>query len=116
MLDAMPPGTARAVWADGVPLALFNLGGEVHVLDNVCPHAGGPLVGGARSGPCGGIVVCPWHGWRFDVCTGESPDLPGERVRTFSVRLKDGAIQVAVEVPPAGSGPTAQSSKPPGQS
>jgi nitrite reductase/ring-hydroxylating ferredoxin subunit len=95
----LPPGAACAVRVGDRFVALFNVGGAVHATDNVCPHAGGPLARGRRGGPCGEIVTCPWHGWRFNVRTGESPDLPGERVCTFPVRVVDGCIQVAVENP-----------------
>lgn len=95
----LPPGAARAVRVGARFVALFNVDGAVHATDNVCPHAGGPLARGRRGGPCGEIVTCPWHGWRFNVRTGESPDLPGERVCTIPVRVEDGCIQVAVENP-----------------
>lgn len=95
----LPPGAARAVRVGDRFVALFNVDGAVHATDNVCPHAGGPLARGRRGGPCGEIVTCPWHGWRFNVRTGESPDLPGERVCTFPVRVEDGCIQVAVVNP-----------------
>ncbi len=93
----LPPGAARAVLVGDVSVALFNVDGAVHAIDNVCPHAAGPLARGPRNGACGEVVTCPWHGWRFDIRTGESPDLPGERVCTFPVRVEDGAIEVAVE-------------------
>jgi nitrite reductase/ring-hydroxylating ferredoxin subunit len=95
----LPPGAARAVWVGDRFVALFNVDGAVHATDNVCPHAGGPLAWGRCGGPCGEIVACSWHGWRFDIRTGESPDLPGERVCTFPVRVEDGCIQVAAENP-----------------
>ena len=95
----LPPGAARAVRVGDRFVALFNVDGAAHATDNVCPHAGGPLAQGWRGGPGGEIVTCPWHGWRFNVRTGESPDLPGEWVCTFPVRVEDGCIQVAVENP-----------------
>jgi nitrite reductase/ring-hydroxylating ferredoxin subunit len=95
----LPPGASRAVLVGDVSVALFNVDGAVHAIDNVCPHAGGPLARGRRGGPCGEIVTCPWHDWRFNVRTGESPDLLGERVCTFPVRVADGCIQVVVENP-----------------
>jgi len=93
----LPPGASRAVWVGDVPVALFNVAGTVYAIDNVCPHAGGPLSHGVRSGPCGEFVTCPWHGWRFDVRTGQSPHLPGEQVRTFPVRVVEGAVEVGVD-------------------
>ena len=91
----LPPGAAVRVGDCFV--SLFNVAGSIYAIDNVCPHAGGPLSMGMRGGACGDIIECPWHGWRFNVRTGESPDLPGERVGTFPVRVVDDAIEVAVE-------------------
>lgn len=49
-------------------IAIFNVAGSVFALDGICPHQGGPLGQGALTG-C--IVTCPWHGWQFDVATGQ---------------------------------------------
>jgi nitrite reductase (NADH) small subunit len=63
-----PSGAAiERVAADRV-LAIFNVDGTFHALDGVCPHQGGPLGKGRLDGT---IVTCPWHGWQFDVCTGQ---------------------------------------------
>jgi nitrite reductase (NADH) small subunit/3-phenylpropionate/trans-cinnamate dioxygenase ferredoxin subunit len=96
-LADLPRGASRAVWVGDVPVALFNVAGMVYAIDNVCPHAGGPLAGGKLGGPCGELVTCPWHGWRFNVRTGVSLDLPGEQVRTFPVRVVEGAVEVGVD-------------------
>ena len=63
-----PPGQAIECVAGGRIIALFNLGGTFHALDGICPHQGGPLAKGALTG-C--VVTCPWHGWQFDVTTGQ---------------------------------------------
>jgi len=65
----VPPGTARELMADDQVVALFNVDGEFYALDGVCPHAGGPLGEGTLRGT---VVTCPWHGWQFDVKTGEN--------------------------------------------
>ncbi len=96
-LAALPPGASLAVRVGDQSIALFNVGGSVYAIDNICPHAGGPLTRGALSGSNGAIVTCPLHGWRFDVRTGRSPHVPGEQLRTFPVRVADGAIEVGVE-------------------
>jgi len=93
-LADLPPGASLVVLVGDRSIALFNIGGSVYAIDNVCPHAGGPL---ARGGLNGTIVTCPLHGWGFDVRTGQSPDLPGEQVRAFPVREIEGAIEVGVE-------------------
>ena len=61
-------GAGREVTVAGRVLAIFRIGDEFFALDAICPHAGGPLAKGAVSG-C--VVTCPWHGWQFDVSTGQ---------------------------------------------
>lgn len=57
-------------------VAIFRKGEEVYAIDATCPHRRGPLDGGELED--GYIVVCPWHGWRFDIRTGKSPTDPGQ--------------------------------------
>ena len=65
---SVPPGNSAEVVANGRIFAVFNVDGILHVLDGICPHAGGPL----GKGPLrGNIVTCPWHGWQFDVRDGQ---------------------------------------------
>jgi nitrite reductase (NADH) small subunit len=62
----------------GRALCVAHIGGAVAVLDGVCPHEGGPLGEGIVEG---GRVVCPWHGYAFDLRTGateQDPDLKAE--------------------------------------
>ncbi len=63
-----PPGTSSEHVAGDRIIALYNVDGTFHALDGVCPHQGGPLGKGALTG-C--ILTCPWHGWQFDVSTGQ---------------------------------------------
>ncbi len=67
-VDSVPIGTSAEVVADGRIFAVFNVDGVFYVLDGICPHAGGPLGKGTLGG---NIVTCPWHGWQFDVSTGQ---------------------------------------------
>src|SRR5262245_65664365 len=75
------PGTGKTVTVDGKDVALFNVDGTFHAIDNECPHRGGPLGEGDLEG-C--IVTCPWHAWQYDITTGESTadDLTGRRAAT----------------------------------
>ncbi|MEO7836519.1 MAG: Rieske 2Fe-2S domain-containing protein [Acidimicrobiales bacterium] len=66
-LDSLEPGRGRLVRAGGRQLAVFLVDGEVHVVDNACLHAGGPLADGAVVDGC---VICPFHGWVYDLATG----------------------------------------------
>jgi NAD(P)H-dependent nitrite reductase small subunit len=92
----LPPGASLAVRVGDIPIALFNVSGTVHAIENVCPHAGAALDRGARTGLCREIVICPFHGWRFDVRTGRCLQVPSESVRTFPVRVLEGAIEVKI--------------------
>ncbi|MBS0203112.1 MAG: Rieske 2Fe-2S domain-containing protein [Planctomycetes bacterium] len=64
----VPVGTGREFVAGGRIVALFHLDDGFHALDGICPHAGGPLAQGVVQGH---IVTCPWHGWQFDVTSGQ---------------------------------------------
>ena len=63
-----PPGAARELVAEDRIVALFHVDDEFFALDGICPHQGGPLGKGTLAG-C--ILTCPWHGWQFNVRTGQ---------------------------------------------
>jgi nitrite reductase (NADH) small subunit len=67
-VDDLPVGASKECVAAGRVIALFNVNGRFYALDGVCPHQGGPLGHGLLEG-C--VVTCPWHGWQFDVTTGQ---------------------------------------------
>ena len=92
-VQEVPPGICKTVEVHGVAIALCNVQGTVYALDNTCPHAGGPLGEGTLRGEC---IVCPWHGWRFNVCTGERPENPDFKVTRCPVRIEGEEIQVAI--------------------
>jgi len=73
-------------------VALFNVDGRFHALDNTWPHQGGPLGEGILSG-C--IVTCPWHFWQFDVTRGHAPEFPEMRVARFAVKVEGQEILVS---------------------
>ena len=61
--EDIPAGQASMVEVDGKEIALFNVGGSFHAIDNTCTHVGGPLCEGEIAG---NEVTCPWHGAMFD--------------------------------------------------
>ncbi len=89
----VPTGEGRVFDAGGIQIALFNLGGEFRALDNTCIHRGGPLGDGICHGT---TVTCPWHGWQFDIATGQCANMPGESVATYEVRVEGDTVQVKV--------------------
>jgi nitrite reductase/ring-hydroxylating ferredoxin subunit len=74
-------------------LALCNVEGQIHVLENHCPHRGGPLAQGALHGT---TVVCPWHAWEFDCITGACDFNPEIVVKRYPVRLEGDDILVDI--------------------
>ena len=90
----IPVGEGRVVDAGGKTLALFNVGGAYHAIDNTCSHRGGPLGEGDLDGT---IVACPWHGWRWDVTTGANANNPAVSVACFPVTVEQG--EIFVELP-----------------
>ena len=80
--------------ADGTPIAVFLVDGEVYAIDDSCPHAGASLSTGDL---CDGEVICPRHGTMFDVRSGEAVGPPAEDdVRTWPVRIVDGRIEIGI--------------------
>jgi|SRR5579863_3231184 len=88
----VPPREGRAVAVSGLDIAIFNLDGRFVSIENACPHKGGPLCDGIVAGT---TVVCPLHGWKFDLESGMAlrASLPG-CVTTFPTRVEDGVILV----------------------
>jgi nitrite reductase (NADH) small subunit len=84
-------GSSLSVDADGIGVALFNVGGKIYALDNTCPHAGGPLGEGYLEGD---VVVCPWHGLEYHVPTGRCLAYPNITLRSYEVIVEDGEVKV----------------------
>jgi 3-phenylpropionate/trans-cinnamate dioxygenase ferredoxin subunit len=104
----IPPGGRKLVTVRGRPIAVFNLNGEFFGLFNRCPHQGGPMCEGILTGLIqsdepgrysysrkGEILRCPWHGWEFDIRTGQSFCDPQKiQVRSYPVEVAPGQTVV----------------------
>lgn len=104
-VDEIPPGQRKIIEIGGRSIGVFNVSGEFFALRNTCPHQGGPLCQGQLSGFLearvpgeyrytrkGEILRCPWHGWEFDVKTGQSWFDPARtRVRSYEVSVENNA-------------------------
>ena len=86
---AVAEGAAISVDIGGHTYALFRIDGQVHAIDGLCPHEGGPLAEGTLSK---GVVTCPWHGWTFDACTGCSLDPAGNDVAHYPTLVEEGDL------------------------
>jgi nitrite reductase (NADH) small subunit len=93
-VDECPPGQCREFVAGDRIVALYNVDGRFHAMDGVCPHQGGPL---GKGNLIGCIVTCPWHGWQFDVTTGQHLTNRAVRHHTFPVQVEGNDVFVAIE-------------------
>jgi len=87
----IPEGSGKPVKVGNEIVALFNIDGAFHAIDNLCPHRGASLGDGAVDG-C--KVICPWHGWEFDIRTGNLA--MSEGVRTYRVEVREDEVWVEV--------------------
>lgn len=89
--DALKPGKVVEIIIGGTAIAVANVDGAFHALANACPHAGGPLGEGSLDGE---VLICPYHGWGFDVKTGACRTNPGARVHRYEVVVEKDAVCV----------------------
>jgi nitrite reductase/ring-hydroxylating ferredoxin subunit len=108
-VDTFPPGSQRRVEIEGRGVAIFNVDGEFRALRDVCPHQGAELSAGVvvRSVTADQpgayamdldrvLVRCPWHGWEFDLATGQSwCDPARQRTRAYPVSIEHGDALMA---------------------
>ena len=89
--DDVKPGHGMVAEVNGKTLAVFNVDGQVHVIDNTCAHRGGPLGEGELDAT---VVTCPWHGWQFEVTTGICVNNPSARVQLYPVKVEGADVKV----------------------
>ncbi len=89
----IPEGGAITVELEGKAIALFNVTGKFYAIDNTCVHRGGPLAEGSIEGT---EVTCPWHGWTYDVTSGQCTLNPQAKVASYAVKEEGENILVSV--------------------
>jgi nitrite reductase (NADH) small subunit len=89
-------GSGKTVSVGEFEIAVFKIDGKYYALENQCLHRGGPLGEGELTGQ---TVVCPWHGWKYDVPTGSLKLIPTLGVSTYKVEVR--GEDVFVEIPEA---------------
>jgi nitrite reductase (NADH) small subunit len=89
----IPKDTGKLVQINGKDIALFIVEGKVYAIYSVCPHQGGPLDEGGLNEK---HVMCPWHGWEFDVTTGVCTFNDAIKQPTFPVKEDGDDIYVEV--------------------
>lgn len=94
-LDRLQQRRGWPVSVGSLRLAVFLVGHEVRVVRNECTHQAAPVDGGAVEGR---VLVCPWHGWSYDIDTGELQtelgSLPG--LRRYEAWVAEGVVYARV--------------------
>lgn len=93
-LDDIPEDCGVEVEVDGRSIGLFRRGDTVYALDALCPHRQGPLGEGEVDED---VVICPWHGWEFELHTGRCLTDTEHAVARFGVKVEDGDVWVSSE-------------------
>lgn len=113
-LDDLKERERIVVDVDGTSVGLYYFKGEVRAWLNLCPHQGGPVCQGKtmprtvqrvrEDKKSGGLdfsedernIVCPWHGYEYDVLTGRHPAHAKLGLKPIPVRVVDGRVQITV--------------------
>jgi nitrite reductase/ring-hydroxylating ferredoxin subunit len=96
----IPPGSRKFVKVNGDEVAVINVDGEFFAMQNFCPHMGGPIGFGkilareTEEGETVTTIACPYHGWRFDVETGEPMFNAKKKITKYDVTEKGGNLYI----------------------
>jgi nitrite reductase/ring-hydroxylating ferredoxin subunit len=99
--ESFPPGTLKGIEAEGVRILLCKLDGEVYAYRNACPGSILPLDAAQLKG---NTLLCPWHNCVYDIRTGKRLDGGTGRLQVIPVAIRDGIIQLALNVEPVAPG------------
>jgi len=87
-------GHMKPVRVKGKPILLVRVGGDVFGVSNFCPHAGCSFEGGILRGY---LVMCPCHGWKFDVRNGQYQEIPQVKLECYRCKIENGKIIVEIK-------------------
>ncbi len=93
-ISEIPDGSVHSFNINGKKIAVCNVSGSFHAIEDVCTHDGAPLDQGFLEGE---MITCPRHGAKFDVITGEAVGMPAVvAVKTFEIEIEDDVIFVNI--------------------
>lgn len=93
-VDQIPVGEGRTFVVAGRQIAVFRCrDGSLRALDAVCPHRGGPLADGLVDAE---VVICPLHGFTYDLASGCEVANGGAPVTAYPVHADDGSVRLSV--------------------
>jgi 3-phenylpropionate/trans-cinnamate dioxygenase ferredoxin subunit len=84
-----PPGGRSLLHTGAACVALFQVDGRYHAIDDRCPHQGASLAGGKLEGR---LLQCPAHGLRFDLASGCLANVPSVRVPVYPIHIEEGRV------------------------
>jgi len=91
-LEDCPPGSLRSVMVGVDPVVMANVDGTIYAVMDQCSHEALPLSDGEMEGS---VLVCQYHGARFDVTSGAPRGLPAIKpIKTFSVEIREDGIYI----------------------
>jgi 3-phenylpropionate/trans-cinnamate dioxygenase ferredoxin subunit len=92
-IEDFPEGTCKTIeLSPESEIALYRVNGEFYATENFCPHKGAQLAAGKL---CDHVIECEWHGWQFDVRTGQCLTV-SEKIATYRVVVEEGLIKILV--------------------
>ena len=91
-ISDLAPGEKMLVDYDGEDVGLFNIDGQFYAISDICTHDNGPLVEGRLEGEC---IICPRHGARFNVKTGQQTMPAFQPVPLYEVKIEGDDVLIA---------------------
>lgn len=92
-IKEIPLNEPLIVEVDGQPIALCRQGERIFAIEDVCPHQGASFEGGEIEDE---VLTCPLHGWRANICTGQSLEAPSLKLKTYETKVENGVVFVAL--------------------
>jgi len=91
--DQIPDGERKIIQVGDLSIGVFHHQGQWYALRNSCLHRGGPVCTGTLEGS---MITCPWHGYRYEITTGQFLDDPSAKLATYHVEIHEGEVHLYV--------------------
>ncbi len=89
--NELAEGKSMEVVSNGEVIAVYRHENVLYAIDGVCMHQGGPL---ARGRLADGTITCPWHGWQYELATGNHAPTCKPMLKTYKIHESDGVIEI----------------------
>ena len=92
-LQELPEGKGKEFLINGRIVAVFRRHDQVHAVDGICAHQGGPISQGFLDDQC---VTCPWHGWQYDITDGKNMLTGKQMLDCFPLEMRGDEVWIDV--------------------